>query len=379
MRTAGWIAVVMLGLVPGTPLRAHGLSPKVNLDRLNRGLHGRVVDHTNNHGADRALWSPSLGEPRDLYVYLPPGYDPALRYPLLLWLHGFSQDEESFLRGVVQALDRAIDEGKLPPTIVAAPDGSLRGVAGYFSPGSFFLNTRAGAFEDYLMKDVWEFLLANYSIRPEREAHAIAGASMGGGAAFNKAIKYPERFGVVVGFFPPVNLRWEDCHGRYMADFDPCCWGWREDFSRGHEVVGRFYLVVPVRARRLLYPLYGRRNPETAALISQDNPIEMLDAYDVRPGQLEMFIAYGGRDQFNIDAQVESFLYAARQRCLTVGVAYDPHGRHNRATAYRLMPDVFKWLAPRLAPFAPCPLVRRPGTRKREPPAGERVACKGVT
>jgi S-formylglutathione hydrolase FrmB len=355
VRSAGWIAVVLLGLVPGPPLRARGLLLKADLDRVNRGLHGRVVDYTNNHGADRALPSPSLGERRDLYVYLPPDYDPALSYPLILWLHGFSQDEESFIHGVVQALDRAIDERKLPPVVVAAPDGSLRGVAGYFSPGSFFLNSRAGAFEDYLMKDVWEFLLANYSIRPEREAHVIAGASMGGGAAFNKAIKYPDRFGVVVGFFPPVNLRWEDCHGRYMADFDPCCWGWREDFSRGREVVGRFYVVVPVRARRLLYPLYGRRNPETAALISRDNPIEMLDAYDVRPGQLEMFIAYGGRDQFNIDAQVESFLYVARERGLEVGVAYDPRGKHDMATAMRLLPATLDWLGPRLMPYGPTP------------------------
>jgi S-formylglutathione hydrolase FrmB len=355
VRSASWIAVVMLGLVPGTELRAHGLCSRGDLDRVNRKLHGRVVDYTNNHGADRALPSPSLGERRDLYVYLPPGYDPTLRYPLILWLHGFSQDEESFLQGVVQALDRAMDEGKLPPAVVAAPDGSLRGVAGFLSPGSFFLNTRAGAFENYLMKDVWEFLLANYSIRPEREAHVIAGASMGGGAAFNKAFKYPDRFGVVVGFFPPVNLRWEDCHGRYMGNFDPSCWGWREDFSRGHEVVGRFYVVVPVRARRLVFPLYGRRNPETTALISGDNPVEMLDAYDVREGQFEMFIAYGGRDQFNIDAQVESFLYVAKERGLTVGVAYDPRGKHDLATAMRLLPATLDWLGPRMMPYGPTP------------------------
>jgi hypothetical protein len=349
-----WLAVLLIGLLPGAALQAHGLLPKPNLDRVNRSLYGRVIDHTDNHGADRALFSPSLGMRRDLYVYVPPGFDPDLRYPLILWLHGFAQDEESFLQGVVQAIDRDIHEGKLPPVIVAAPDGSLRGISGYFSPGSFFINTpRAGAFEDYLLRDVWDFLFCNYPIRPEREAHVAAGASMGAGAAFHHAIKYQDRFGVVLGFFPPLNLRWEDCYGRYRANFDPCCWGWREDFSHSHEVMGRFYGVVPVRAGRMLNPLYGRRNPETAALISQDNPIEMLDTYDLREGQLEMYVAYGGRDQFNLDAQIESFLYRAGQRGLTIGVGYDPRGKHDMATAMRLLPRAMDWLGSRLMPFGP--------------------------
>ena len=54
----------------------------VNLDHLNGKLCGRVVDYTQNHGADRRIYSPILGRPRDLYVYLPPGYDPSVAYPL---------------------------------------------------------------------------------------------------------------------------------------------------------------------------------------------------------------------------------------------------------------------------------------------------------
>jgi len=64
----------------------------------------------------------------------------------------------------------------------------------------------------------------------------------------------------------------------------------------------------------------------------------MLDAYDVKEGRLAMYIAYGGKDQFNIAAQVESFLYRCRERGLTVQVGYDPNGKHDRATATKLMP-----------------------------------------
>lgn len=355
MRRAGWFAVVLLALVPVPPTSAHPVRNRVLYPRITRRLHGHIDDYTANHGADRRIWSPALCQRRDMYVYLPPGYNPHLRYPLILWLHGFAQDESVFLRNVIEPLDKAMACGQLPPAIIAAPDGSLKGLDCLLSPGSFYLNTQAGPFEDYLMVDVWNFVFEHYPIRPEAAAHVAMGVSMGGGAAFNKAIKYSDRIGVAVGIFPPLNLRWMDCHGRYLANFDPCCWGWRTDFSHSHEVIGRFFGVITIRMRHVLTPLYGRNNPDTAAEISRENPIEMLDLYNVQPGQIEMYIAYAGRDQFNIDAQVESFLYRARQRGLCVGVGYAPKGRHDRATAFQLMPGLFEWLAPRLAPYPPIP------------------------
>src|SRR5262249_52767440 len=215
--------------------------------------------------------------------------------------------------------------------------------------GSFFLNSKAGAFEDYVMQDVWTFLFTHYPIRPEREAHVIAGTSMGGGAAYNLAIKYRGTFKAVLCSVTPVNSRWLDCRGRYFGNFDPSCWGWRTSVANGREIVGRFYGVVLIRMRHVVYPLYGR-GPDAIARISEENPIEMLDTYDVRPGELDMYIAYGGPDPFNIDAQVESFLYRARERGLCMGVGYDPKGKHDLATALRLLPGIVAWLGAELAP-----------------------------
>jgi enterochelin esterase-like enzyme len=349
------IVVALIVVSTSMPARAHLQRFNFDLQRVNRRIKGQVLDYTDNHGHDRRLYSPALGEKRDLYVYLPPCYDPAKQYPLVIWLHGFAQDESTFLKDVVKPLDQAIGSGCLPPCIVAAPDGSLHGVRSYLTAGSFFINTKAGRFEDYLICDVWNFLVQNFPIRPEAEAHVLVGASMGGGAAFNKALKYPERFKVAVGIFPPVNIRWLDCHCRYMSNFDPCCWGWRTDFTRRWETIGRFYLVVKVPLGRVVNPLYGRRNPNTAALVSQENPIELLDYRDIKEGQVDLYIAYGGKDQFNIDARVESFLYRAREKSLTVGVGYDPNGKHDMTTALKLLPGILEWLAPRLAPYAPMP------------------------
>ena len=141
----------------------------------------------------------------------------------------------------------------------------------------------------------------------------LLGVSMGGGAAFTKVLKYPHCFKVAAAIFPPLNLRWISCRGRYMDNFDPCCWGWRENFDRGHEVVARFYGVITVRLRSVIFPLYGRHNPDVVAIVSENNPIELLDSRDVKPGDVELYVAYGGKDEFNLDAQIESFLYRARE------------------------------------------------------------------
>jgi S-formylglutathione hydrolase FrmB len=194
--------------------------------------------------------------------------------------------------------------------------------------------------------------MKHYPLRPEREAHAIGGISMGGGAAFNKAFKYRERFATVFGIFPPLNVRWLDCHGNYHVPFDPECWGWRTNFQRRCEVVARFYGVIVFHQGQVVIPLYGRgHNEETLANVSRENPIELLETQDVREGQLAMYIAYVGKDEFNITAQVDSFLYRARQRGLSICVDFDPIGHHSVAMADKLLPGILQWLGAQMAPY----------------------------
>lgn len=348
-------ALMVLALAAGE-LRAGVIPPLLppcidNLARGNRKLHGKVIDHTHHHGADRRIWSQALCQKRDLYVYLPPCFDPSRQYPIMIWLHGFLQDENDFLDTYAPIFDQAIACGKLPPMIIAAPDGSLKGRVSLLSANSFFLNSDAGNFEDYLICDVWNFLVAHYPIRPEREAHVLAGISMGGFAAFNQAMKHRDIFKVCAGVYPPLNLRWLDCHGRYLSKFDPNCWSWREDVSRGREVIGRFLGgTVKIRLRRLIDPLFGR-GPDAVARLAYENPAEMFDRLGIVPGELDMFVVYGGRDEFNIDAQIDSFLYMARERGICVGYCYDKRGHHNTRTALRLFPCILDFLGRTMAPY----------------------------
>ncbi len=330
MRTS-LLAVMLFGIA--APAQAgvldRWLHPANELQLVNRKIHGQVLDFTANHGCDRRIYSEALCEKRDLYVYIPPGYDPKNQYSFAYFLHGIGHDERGFLE-FVDLFDRAIACGDLPPVVIACPDGTIRGRPSLVNAGSFYVNSNAGRFEDYTMHDVWNFVHQTFSIRPEREAHLLIGGSMGGFAAYNLAIKYRSSIATVGAIFPPVNLRYLDCHGRYFSDFDPCCFGWRTRIQPWAPV-GRFYKVLVVRQRRLIDPLYGR-SQSAIAKISQENPAEMLDSYQVQPGELDMFIGYVGRDEFNIDAQVESFAYLARSRGLEVTTVVDPNGHHNIAS-----------------------------------------------
>src|SRR5262249_10605844 len=159
--------------------------------------------------------------------------------------------------------------------------------------------------------------------------------------------------GLVAAFFPPLNTRYVDCHGRYLTKFDPDCQGLRTDVSHGHEVIGRFYVVIPITLKRLLDPIYDRKDPNAIYQLSQENPFEMLDTAGLRDGELPMFVGFGGRDEFNIDAQVESFLYKTKHMGLTIQFAYDPNGHHNYRTYAKLLPYLFDWLSVRMRQETP--------------------------
>jgi S-formylglutathione hydrolase FrmB len=319
------------------------------LATVNCKLNGTVLDFTHNHGCDRRIYSPALDSKRDLYIYLPPGFDHSKRYPVIFYLHGLGQDETRSLNGI-EIFDKEISAGRLPPTILVVPDGSIRGHPSLLNAGSFFLNSRAGRFEDYLMRDIWNFVHESFPIIPDRCAHVFVGLSMGGNSAYNLAFKYRDRIGVVAGILPPLNPRFGDCKGRYSGKFDPNCFTFRDRIRPLAPVA--FYKGLYIPQAQLIGPLYGVGREAREAL-ERENPAEMLETHDVRPGQYAMYIAYGDADEFNIHNQVLSFLHLASHRNLEIRVVCVPGGKHSHETVSKVTPDLMAWLSQQLCRFRP--------------------------
>jgi S-formylglutathione hydrolase FrmB len=312
-------------------------------------IHGRVIDHTNYHSPDNRIWSTVLQEKRCLYVYLPPGFDPRMRYPIVLDLHGITEDARFPLLSSIREFDKAIVAGRIPPMIVAVPDGHI--------PGSFFdshfVNSLAGRYEDYLLYDILPFVESNYPVRPEREAHAIVGFSLSGWAAYSIALKNTNRFGAVAGIMPPLNMRWMNTSGEYRANFDPNDWGWRTELTH-NDTLG-WWRGIRATFRRGVGQYFGW-GPEGLHWLMHENPIDLLDIYQIQPGEIAMYVSYIKHDEFNVDAQVESFLAYARPRGIEVTVDYNPcTPTHTLQTALNRFPRTIDWLGIQLGPYGPIP------------------------
>ncbi|MEZ4403669.1 MAG: alpha/beta hydrolase-fold protein [Kofleriaceae bacterium] len=142
-----------------------------------------------------------LGDPveRELYVYVPPGYDetPDERFPALLALVGFTGagsylfNPDPLGEPLDQRLDRLIASGACPPVIVVAPDCFTR------VGGSQYINSLGtGRYQDYLVDEIVPFVDSHYGTLGRGRWGAF-GKSSGGFGALLLGMHHPDRFGAV--------------------------------------------------------------------------------------------------------------------------------------------------------------------------------------
>jgi S-formylglutathione hydrolase FrmB len=129
-------------------------------------------------------------------VYLPAGYDagvaerPARRYPLLYFLHGLGDNEQTlFNSGGWTLLDDLRNQHKLTDFLIAAPEGR----------SSFYINSADGSvrYSDFFLQEFMPHIEKSYRVRPGRAGRAISGISMGGYGALRFAFAHPELFSAV--------------------------------------------------------------------------------------------------------------------------------------------------------------------------------------
>ena len=303
-------------------------------------------------GTDQRIFSPILGMPRDLYVYLPPGYNPACAYPLVLCFHMANVDEWYFLKSnIIKDLDALIQCGKVPPMIIACPDGTYNAWDKFHKKHSFYVNGIAGRFEDQIFQELIPFLMTNYSIRPERQAHAIFGLSAGAYGAASLAIRHRDVIGSVASLAGPVNMRYSNCDEIYLEDFDPATYRWKMNYDP-KEIIGLYYFGLrKVRAQRFIEPVYGQGDA-VVAMITATNPADLIWSTNLQPGELAIYVNYPGRDNFNFDAQAQSFQWIAAQKGIEVTLVCDPGATHGLSYFRNNIGPAYCWLGQHLLPPA---------------------------
>jgi S-formylglutathione hydrolase FrmB len=128
-------------------------------------------------------------------VYLPASYDtaaghPAAHYPVLYFLHGLGDNEQTlFNSGGWTLLDDLRRKDKIGDFLIVAPEGRR----------SFYINSADGSvrYGDFLAREFIPYIEGRYRVRNGRESRAVSGISMGGFGALRLAFAHPEMFSAV--------------------------------------------------------------------------------------------------------------------------------------------------------------------------------------
>ena len=148
-----------------------------------------------------------LAQPVRYCAFLPASFDAdkSRHYPVLYYLHGLGDNEQSLLNsGGWDLIEDMRRTGKIGEFVVLAPNGGH----------TFFLNSSDGKirYEDFLTKEFMPQMEKKYRVDGRRARRGITGVSMGGFGALRLAFKNPQQFAAVSAQMPallaeiPANL-----------------------------------------------------------------------------------------------------------------------------------------------------------------------------
>jgi predicted alpha/beta superfamily hydrolase len=161
--------------------------------------------------------------PRDIYVYLPAGYDdhPDWRYPVLYMHDGqncLDDPVNPFGRGgwdVNRIADGLIKTGKIRPFIGVAIANSADRLREY-GPGPDTMDVMKHPYLHFVLEELKPAIDARYRTQPEAVNTAMMGSSLGAAISFQAALTEPGKVGAALCLSPA--FQFPDAAGKTYAD-----------------------------------------------------------------------------------------------------------------------------------------------------------------
>ena len=321
---------------------------------MNEQARGRVAVPSH---VSKVLHGNALGDPhqRDVYCYLPPGYDESSgSFPVLYFLSGFTGtgrmhlNYDPYVESIDRRLDRLIGEGAMPPVICVLPDCFTR------LGGSQYVNSSAtGRYEDYLVSEIVPFVDANFRTLASRDHRGVIGKSSGGYGAMVLSMRHPDTFGAMGSHAGDVYFAY--C---YLPDFPKLALGIErhggvEAFLRHFESLQKktkeSMEVLNILAMAACYS----PNPEAPLGIDlpvviptgeirvevwnrwvENDPVHMAKSHADALRSLKMiYLDAGLRDEFNL--QMGARIFCSRLDALGVKYLYEEFDDTHMAINYR--------------------------------------------
>ena len=213
-----------------------------------------------------------LHRPIRYCVMLPPNYgtDTQRKYPVLYFLHGLGENEQTLLRsggwGLIEDLRR---DHKVGDFLMIAPEGR----------GSFFINSADGRdrYSDFFLNEFLPYIESHYRVIRERRSRGVTGLSMGGYGALRFAFAHPELFGSVSAQSPALITESPRELNADVRDAGPLA--------------------------KLLGTVFG--NPINVAHWNQNNPFQLARKNQAQIRSQAIYINCGQQDEYGFAAAAE--------------------------------------------------------------------------
>jgi S-formylglutathione hydrolase FrmB len=206
-----------------------------------------------------------LSKPVRYCIVLPPSFDAdkSRQFPVLYFLHGLGDSEQSFIHtGAWNLTEELREKGAIKEFLIATPDGDA----------SFYVDSKDGKmrYEDFLLQEFFSFIEKRYRVAPGRGHRAIAGISMGGYGALHLAFRHPQLFSSV------------GAHSAALIEKLPLFLGTTPNSPRS----------------RILGEVFG--SPPDPAFWDRNSPLTLARTADLRG--LQIYFDCGDQDDYGFDA-----------------------------------------------------------------------------